>query len=79
MTVNASTQNPQEAESGPHAEEHSDSRVPGQEAGMDVQEPAPANGTEDSLSEYLFYHKSRGWFLLPRKEDGVCNTRPARG
>ena len=37
-TVNASTQNPKEPESVLHC---SDGQVPGQEAGMDVQEPAP--------------------------------------
>ena len=81
--VNASTQNPEEAESGLHC---SDSQVPGQEAGMDVQEPAP--GSQPVPCRFYTSHtwnyvvlsplpppsKWYGGCIVRLPEDRVCNT-----
>ena len=81
--VNASTQNPKEAEPVLHC---SDSQVPGQEAGMDVQEPAP--GLQPVPCRFCTSHswnyvvlsplpppsKWYGGSIVRLPEDGVCNT-----
>ena len=82
-TVNASTQNPKEPESVLHC---SDGQVPGQEAGMDVQEPAP--GLQPVPCRFCTSHTWNYVVLSPLPppskwysgrnvrlpEDRVCNT-----
>ena len=77
--TNVFPQNPKEPESGPHC---SDSQVPSQETGMDVQEPAP--GLQPVPCRFCTSHNwnyvvpsplpplSKRYGGLP--EDGVCNS-----
>ena len=81
--VNVSPQNPKEPESGLHC---SDSQVPSQEAGMDVQEPAP--GLQPVPCRFCTSHNwnyvvpsplppSSKWYggcIVRLPEDGVCNS-----